>query len=187
MAWLDIIIVVLIFLSMLIGFFKGFVKESISLATWIAAIIIGLRFSPELANHLPVSVENDVLRIGIAFAALFIIVLVIGGLINYLISQFVKKTGLSGTDRLLGLIFGAIRGGLIVTLLILIATRLVPAMQTEPWWEQSKMTPSFVSMAEQLNAFLPKQLQERLLQKPENPALPTGGIPGLPGKAKREP
>lgn len=186
MAWLDIVILLLIFLSMLIGFFKGFVKESISLATWIAAIIIGLRFSPELAKHLPISVETEVVRISIAFAALFIVVLVIGGLINYLISQFVKKTGLSGTDRLLGLIFGALRGGLIVTLLALIATRLVPAMQTEPWWQQSRMIPSFVTMAEQLNTFLPKQLQERLQDKSETPKLPVSGIPVLPAKAERE-
>ncbi len=183
MAWLDGVIIVLILLSMLIGFFKGFVKESISLATWIAAIIIGLRFSPEMANHLPVSIDNEIIRISIAFALLFIAVLVIGGLINYLISQFVKKTGLSGTDRLLGLIFGALRGGLIVTLLVLLATRLVPGMQSEPWWQQSRMMPSFISLAEQLNVFLPKQLQDRLKQ----PELPANKVPALADKINKEP
>lgn len=156
MGWVDFLIVGLIAVSAVISLFRGFVKEAISLATWVVAFWISLAYATALSELLPAAVSDHTLRIGIAFAGLFIITLVLGGVVNVLAGQMVKRTGLSGTDRSLGVVFGLLRGVLLVALLVLLGTLTV--MPSEPWWLESKLLPHFEKLAIWLRGFLSENL-----------------------------
>lgn len=156
MHWVDIVVFVIIGLSVIIGLFRGLIKEAISLATWVAAIWVGLSLASNVAGILPFSVGSQTVQTAIAFILLFVAVLIIGGLINYFAGQLVDKTGLSGTDRMLGLVFGLLRGGLIVAALVLLAK--TTNMPSEPWWQSSLTLPFFGDVANWIKSLLPPSM-----------------------------
>jgi len=104
MAWFDIAILAVILGSTLISLIRGFVKESISLATWLVAGFIAMTYYLILSDLLLPYIESPTISQAVAFAILFITTLIVGAIINYMVSQLVSKTGLSGTDKLLGMI-----------------------------------------------------------------------------------
>jgi membrane protein required for colicin V production len=159
MSWIDLIIVVIVIISALISLVRGFVKESISLASWVLAGFIALRYFAPLAELLEPYVESPTIRTGSAFAILFVSSLIIGAIVNFMASQAVSKTGLTGTDKSLGVVFGAARGLLIVTMLVLLAG-LTP-MPSEPWWNDSAMIDFFSDMANWIKDILPQDIASR--------------------------
>lgn len=153
MSWLDIIIVCIIALSALISLIRGFVKESISLITWIVAGIIAFRYFSPMADLLEPYVSSPMVRGVAGFAILFISTLVIGAIVNFIMSQLVSKTGLSGTDKALGVVFGGARGVLIVTMVVLLAS-LTPMPEAQ-WWRDSSMVGFFQQLAEWVKGIIP--------------------------------
>ncbi len=137
--WADWIIIAVTLFSMLISVIRGFVREALSLATWVAAFLVARIFTPELEPRLVDYIETPSVRMAVAFAALFFATLIAGSIINFLIGQLVKATGLSGTDRLLGIVFGFARG--VVLFVVAVALlKLTPAPR-DPWWGQSVIIP----------------------------------------------
>ncbi len=110
MIWIDYVILGVIGFSALVSLIRGFVKEALSLVIWFAAFFIASNFYIELAAYFT-NIQDEMLRNGSAIAALFIATLIVGAVVNYVIGQLVQKTGLSGTDRVLGVVFGGVRGG----------------------------------------------------------------------------
>jgi len=159
MSWVDLIIIVIIIISALISLVRGFVKESLSLASWILAGFIALRYFTPLADLLEPYIESPTIRTATGFAILFVSSLIVGAIINYMASQAVTKTGLTGTDKSLGVVFGVARGLLIVTLLVLLAG-LTP-MPSEPWWNDSTMIEFFSDMANWIKDILPQDVAGR--------------------------
>jgi membrane protein required for colicin V production len=142
LATADIVILGLIVLSALMGFARGFLKEVLSLATWAAAIGLALFFAPQVAEHLGDRIADDVVRQIAAFAGIFLCTLVAGALVQWLIGRLVESTGLTGTDRLLGLVFGTGRGAL-VCLVGLIAIQ--PFVESTEWWQASVLVPELLA------------------------------------------
>ncbi|MDJ0834844.1 MAG: CvpA family protein [Gammaproteobacteria bacterium] len=159
MGWFDIIILVVILISALISLVRGFVKESISLATWLAAGFLALSYYLVLADLLHSYIESPTISQAVAFAILFITTLIVGAIINFMVSQVVDKTGLSGTDKTLGVIFGAARGVLIVSMIVLFAG-LTP-MPSENWWKESVLVEHFMRIALWIKDFMPAEVAER--------------------------
>lgn len=161
MTGLDWIIIVVIAVSGGISVIRGFVKEAISLATWILAVWVALMFAPKLSLLLPVSWESPMLRWVVSAIGLFMATLLVGGLANFLVSTMVEKTGLSGTDRALGVVFGILRGIAIVAVLVLLAGET--ALAQEPWWSGSRLLPLFEPLAEWMRTHYPADLAESML------------------------
>lgn len=159
MSWLDFIIIGIIALSALISLVRGFVKESISLASWILAGFIALRYFEPMAQLLAPYIESPTIRTGSGFAILFVCTLIVGAIVNYMASQMVSKTGLSGTDKSLGVVFGGARGALIVTMVVLLAG-LTP-MPSEPWWQESLMVDYFTHLSGWIKEALPENVASR--------------------------
>lgn len=159
MNWLDFIMIAIIALSALISLARGFVKESISLASWLVAGFIAFRYFEPMALLLEPYMSSPTIRTGSAFAILFVSTLIVGAIVNYMTSQMVSKTGLSGTDKSLGVVFGGARGVLIVTMVVLLAG-LTP-MPIEPWWQASLMVEYFVNLAGWIKDILPQDIASR--------------------------
>jgi membrane protein required for colicin V production len=145
MNWVDWTIIGIIAISAVLSLRRGFVKEAISLASWVAAFIVGRLFSDVLADI--ISGYLDVppsVHLLIAFSVLFIATLIVGNLLASLIGGLVHATGLSATDRILGVGFGVLRGGLVVVIMIVLL-KMTPAIQ-DPWWNESVLIPHFLVM-----------------------------------------
>lgn len=142
MNWADWAIVAIITSSCLVSIIRGFIKEVMSLAIWIAAAIIAIVFHDNLAVVLEGAIATVSLRYLGAWLMLFVAVLLAGWIVNYLLGKLVEATGLSGTDRLLGTLFGLLRGAIIVIVLLIFAQQL-PVNQDD-WWRESALIPHFV-------------------------------------------
>ncbi|MBL4609552.1 CvpA family protein [Halopseudomonas sp.] len=146
LGWIDWAIIAIIAVSALISLARGFVKEALSLLTWVVAGLVAWLFGGALAGHLSPFIETPSIRVIVACSILFILTLVLGGLINYLIGQLVRVTGLSGTDRFLGMIFGAARGALLIVVAVGLLS-LAP-VEADTWWRQSELIPHFLLVAD---------------------------------------
>ncbi|AWL12418.1 Colicin V production protein like protein [Saliniradius amylolyticus] len=141
MNWIDFVILAIILLSTLISLVRGFVKEAVSLAVWFAAFFVASQFYQDLARFLT-NFSDELLRNGVAIAILFVTTLILGALLNYLIAQMVHYTGLSGTDRALGVVFGLIRGALVVSALLFFMDAFT-GFPNAQWWRESVLIPEF--------------------------------------------
>ncbi len=159
MGMIDIGIIVLIFLSAVIGIFRGLVREVLSLVAWAAAFYIAFRFHGELATYLS-SIQPESLRNGAAFLGVFFIVLIGFSLFNYVVAKLVDSTGLSGTDRLLGVIFGVVRGAAIVLVLVVLSG-LTPLPDSKSW-HKSTLIPHFQQAGQWVKGYLPEDFAKYL-------------------------
>ena len=138
--WADWLIAGVVVLSALISIVRGFVREALSLLVWVVAFVIAFFFSEKLAPMLANLFDLPSLRYLAAFAILFVCTLIVGSLVNFIMAQLVKMTGLSAIDRLLGMMFGVCRGVLICLLVLIFLPRILP-LQQDPWWQQSQLIP----------------------------------------------
>ena len=142
----DFVIAGIVAFSTLISIRRGFVKEALSLVSWIAAFIIARMFSGQLAVLLDTHIASSSLRLGVAFSMLFAATLVVGAMINHLVGEMVRLTGLSGTDRLFGMVFGLARGLIVIVAVVTIVN--VTPLSNDDWWEESMLIPHFMLIAE---------------------------------------
>lgn len=146
MIWTDWLIIGIVAVSSLFSLKRGFIREALSLVTWVSAFIVARLFATSLSTYLVGYIETPSLRMLAAFAALFVLTLIVGALVGKLITALVSATGLSATDRILGMGFGAVRGGLVVVVIVALLG-LTPATEDQ-WWKDSQLIPHFVLMEE---------------------------------------
>lgn len=144
MNWADWAILGVLLVSSLISIKRGFVKEALSLATWVLAFIVALFFGDRLAVLLTDLIDTPSLREMVAFVILFATTLIVGAMVNYLISELVRMTGLSGTDRLFGMLFGLARGLVVVMALLILLPSMMPVVE-DPWWHESVLISRFLA------------------------------------------
>ncbi|MEQ8515934.1 MAG: CvpA family protein, partial [Chromatocurvus sp.] len=135
----DWFVVVLLSVSMLISLWRGFSREALSLAGWIIAFVAANLFASEVATLFSGLIENLTGRYIVAWSLVFVVVLVACGLLAKLFSRAVKASGLGLLDRLLGTVFGFLRGLLIVMAIVFVLRDLVPPREQQVLYESVLM------------------------------------------------
>lgn len=121
MTSFDYAVLAIVGLSILLSMMRGFVREILSLASWVAAFFVAKLYTLELAPLLPKEIPSESLRLLAAFLILFLATLLVSSLLAIALAQIFKHLGLSWVDRFLGAFFGLARGIVIVGVLVLLA------------------------------------------------------------------
>lgn len=141
--WIDVVILGIILFSAIVSLMRGFVKEALSLAGWFIAFFVASKYFPYVEPYLYNSIQNDKVRVGVAIGLLFLLTLVVCAIISHIICLIVVKSFISGVDRVLGTIFGVIKGVLIVSILIFFVDKFFPAITLSEEWKDSTFIPHF--------------------------------------------
>ena len=136
----DWAIIAVLGLSILLSLWRGFVREAVSLAGWIAAFVIANMFVGEMAVFLQQWIANVTGRYVAAYALLFVGMLLVAGIVGKLSAQVIKVTGLTLLDRLLGTVFGLARGIIVVLVVVYVLRQLAPP-QNLLWLDESQLMP----------------------------------------------
>ncbi len=157
---LDGIILAVIVLSAIVGMVRGFVREILSLAAWIGAGWIALTFFGESSAYSRTLIENQVFADVVAGVGVFVVSLVILTIIARVIARLVQGSNMVGPlDRMLGMIFGVFRGGILVCLAFMFTALLVSEAESIPGWVKgSRLIPYVREGVEMLEQFIPDDL-----------------------------
>lgn len=156
MTSFDYLVLAIIGISAFLGLLRGFVKELLSLIAYAAAFVAAVWWGPRVSTWLAGLIENDLLRTAAAYAAVFIVVLLLVGLVNVTLGALISKTGLTPADHGMGAIFGFLRGVLIV--LVLVALAGYTELPQEPWWRDAKLSGAAEQGIQKIKQMLPPSL-----------------------------
>ena len=148
MVTVDYLLAAVFLLSALMGLFRGLIKEALSLAGWIFAIWCAWFFGAAVAQRVPSIADDSVIELWISRLLVLIAVLIVSGLLSRMISHVIHSTGLSGTDRLVGMVFGMARGVVLVAVVVLMLDGI--GFDADPWWNESAIIPLVEPLADQL-------------------------------------
>ena len=151
MTQVDTLILAVIAISSAFGVWRGFIKEILSLLSWIAALLVSRVYSESLAGILESLIDNPSVRYITAFSVLFVLIIMLGTALNHFMSKLLVVTGLKTLDRLLGAVFGVARGMVIVLVVLFILNVFVSGSE---WWQQSTLIPYGMVLIEESQIFI---------------------------------
>lgn len=160
MATLDWIFIALVLLSMVVGAWRGFVVEVLSLANWGAAFVLAQWLAPVVALKLPMAGASEMVRYAASFALVFVLAVFAGSLLIWLVGKFFTLAGLRPADRALGAVFGLMRG--VVLLLALAVVVGMTPLKSEPWWVDSRAAVWVTATVKALKPVLPQEFGKYL-------------------------
>ncbi|MFO7747441.1 MAG: CvpA family protein [Orrella sp.] len=161
MTAFDFILLGILGTSMVLGIWRGLIKELLSLVAFGLAFLAAIWWGPNVsAWEILGWVKHDYLKLGIAYATLFVMTLLVVGLLNMALAAMIKSTGLSPADRGLGAIFGLVRGVLLLLVLVIIAG-YTPLVQ-EVWWKNAMFSEQVVSVIQQIKHKVPAPIDQWL-------------------------
>jgi len=130
----DWILLAVLGLSFLLGLWRGIVQEVLSLAGWVAAFYVSQMYAPLAAAWLPMEGSSQMLRYAAGFVVVFVAVLVATVLVSFVVKKLISAVGLGPLDRLLGSLFGLMRG-VVILLAVTVLVGMTPIRETEGWRE----------------------------------------------------
>ena len=169
MSHLDYIIIGIVLLSSVFGFSRGLIREAFSLASWVAAFIFGIWFGPTLAAEYSDYLGKEQFGQIVAFLIVIVGTLAAASMLQWGLGQIITRTGMSSTDRFLGFGFGAARGGLLVTIMLMISQSLF--VNTD-WWADSELKYYFLQFEDEV-LMLVDAASDSLEDPPPAPELPS--------------
>ena len=154
--WIDYGILALIGISILMGIIRGFVREAMSLITWITAIILTVLYFQPLSEMFSSRISMVGFRYILAIAIIALSTLIIGGIISHLIARLIKFTGFGATDRFVGVLFGFARGAVVVAagIMLVLPTPLVK----DKLWQESMFIPRIQPLSVWMHSKIPDDL-----------------------------
>jgi membrane protein required for colicin V production len=159
MTWFDYAVIAIVSLSVLLAVIRGAVREIAALAGWAAALILSGLFAQQLAQWLPIAL-SPVLKAVIAYLVIFLGVLLLSGLAGVLLAKLFRAAGLGFTDRVVGALFGLVRGGLIVFVGVMLAG--LTSLPKEPFWREAALSGPVETAVLAAKPALPKDLAQRI-------------------------
>ena len=156
MTGFDFVVLAVLAISGVLGLVRGLLKELLSLVAYVLAFVAAIWWGPTVYGWLTPYIETTLLRMGAAYAAVFIAALLAVGLVNMTLAALIRATGLSPADHGLGGIFGLARG-LLIILALVVAAGYTPLPQ-EPWWRNAMFSHPAVSAVKQIKSWLPSSL-----------------------------
>jgi membrane protein required for colicin V production len=157
MPFADIAIAIVIAVSIAIGFFRGFVKEAMSIASLLVAVWAAFNFGAEAGTLSDNWLSSPDLRLWFGRVLIFVVVLMLGGLLSWAVARLVRLSVLSGTDRVLGMMFGLVRGAVLVAVLVMAGQ--YSKLEQKNWWQDSILMPYMEFVADWLLVMAPKGLE----------------------------
>ena len=128
----DWILLAVLGLSFLLGLWRGIVQEVLSLAGWVVAFYVSQIYAPMAAAWLPMQGSSQMLRYAAGFVVVFVAVLVATVLVSWVVKKLVSAVGLGPLDRLLGSLFGLMRG-VVILLAVTVLVGMTPMRESEAW------------------------------------------------------
>ncbi len=159
MTAFDYAVIAIIVLSAVVGWWRGFMYELFSLIGWLAAYIVARTFSAEAVPYVPPAVGDANMRATVAFAALFIAVLIVAALFAWLLARLAKFAGLSGMDGKFGAVFGMLRGVLVVLALVWLGG--LTDLPREPFWRNALTSKPLHEAALYAKDYLPENAAKK--------------------------
>jgi len=153
MTSFDWIIVAVLVVSCALGLWRGLMREVFSVAGWVAAVALSLRYAVPLGLALPGDIAWAALRTTLAVAIIVVVCLFTAAALGWLVHRFITAAKLSGTDRMLGAVFGLLRGILILFAAVYFTSRT--ALAEQPAWRHALLVPAFEAGVRWLAPHLP--------------------------------
>ncbi len=160
MAVLDWVFGAVLLASLLLGAWRGLVFEILSLITWVAAFIAAQWFAPDIAALLPMSGAGEAVRYAAGFVLAFVAAVFAGGLVAVLVKRLISAAGLAPADRMLGAVFGLVRG--VVVLLALAVVIAMTPLKSSVWWLESSGAGVLSAALKGLKPVLPQEFGKYL-------------------------
>ncbi len=153
MTSFDWVIVGVLAVSCLLGLWRGLMREVFSVAGWVAAVVLSMKFAVPLGHELPGDIAWIALRTTIAVAIIVVVCLFTAAALGWIAHKFIAAAQLSGTDRMLGAVFGLLRGVLILFAVVYFTSRTALAQQ--PAWRHAALLPLFKAGVAWIEPHLP--------------------------------
>lgn len=162
---LDGIVIVVMLVSALLAMYRGFLREVLSIASWVAAAGVTLMFYKQLLPSVKVYIPNDQVAMGVTVVGIFVATLLVVSWITMKISDFVLDSAFGALDRSAGFLFGAARGLLLIVVAMLFFNGFVPGPQQPKWISNAKSKPIVDYLGDRLLAVMPENAEEAILQR----------------------
>lgn len=171
MTGVDVVVLLIALISIIVGIMRGFIRESLSVVSWVVAIWLAITFCREAGEYVSnyITIATPALQVAIGFAAIFVICLLVFALITFLIHKLLVQDAIKGTDRVLGAFFGAFRAIIIVAALMVLGRGI--DMPSSNWWQQSKLIAHLEPAADILQDLLPADLKPTAVPEPQDAAV----------------
>lgn len=172
----DVFIIITILASTAIGIYRGFIREFLTIITWIVASFVAYMYGKELGEQM-FFLDDPYAKEIVGMIAVFLGVVFIGFLLKVIICKIAKITGVSKVDRVTGALFGALRGCIIIVLVLYVSSKNIT---NQEWYKQSKFLPRFTKVANMLPKTWEEEVKkevEELMTKTQPPAPVTTAVP----------
>jgi len=158
MNGLDFVVIGILLFSLLVGLWRGLIYEVLSLLGWPIAIVLSKLSAASIAPLLPITQEE--MRVTVAYALVFIAVLIVWAIVARLIAKLLKAIGSDWADRAMGGLFGVLRGGLVVLVLVWLAG--LTHVPEQAFWRGSLTGKTLEDIAILTKAWLPDSMAQRI-------------------------
>lgn len=164
MTGFDYAVITVVLLSVLLGWWRGLVCEVLSLAGWVLAFLVARMFAADALPYMPAGLGSETVRMTAAYVVLFVSTLVVSGIAAWLLSKVVKWVGLGWLDKAFGVLFGVLRGALVVLALVLLAG--LTALPQQPFWREAWSSRPLEKLAFAVKGHLPQGVAQQVHYQP---------------------